>query len=77
MTGFMRHGLGDCTEAHHCGCLNTKPSAVDHTQIIAEAAREYVRGIGAWESGTDLYPNAEEDALFAAVEAEHTEKEGA
>ena len=70
MTGFMLHGLGDCTEAHHCGCLATQSSAVDHTQAIAEAAREYVRGVGAWESSTRLYPNAAEDALFAAVEAE-------
>lgn len=26
MTGFMLHGLGDCTEAHHCGCLTTQAS---------------------------------------------------
>lgn len=36
----MRHGLGDCTEDHHCGCLDTAPAAVDHTQAITEAARD-------------------------------------
>ena len=46
------------------------PNPCGHTQAIAEAAREYVRGVGAWESGTHLYPNAAEDALYAAVEAE-------
>ena len=75
MTGFMLHGLGDCTEAHHCGCLATPAPAVDHTQAISEAAREYVRGIGEWESGPHLYPIAAEDALFAAVEAERADKE--
>lgn len=51
------------------------PPAVDHTHTIAEAAREYMRGLREWESGDPPYPFAAEEALIAAVEAEHTEKE--
>ena len=32
MTGFMLHGLGDCTTENHCGCLAGAP---DHTAEIA------------------------------------------
>lgn len=89
MTGFMLHGLGDCTPARHCGCLDTQPeggrtmkifyhegSPLAHTIAIAEAAREYVRltylakdplNVGEWARARR--------ALFAAVEAEQTEKE--
>ena len=70
-------------------CETTAPlPAVDHAQviaeaaskytpIIAEAAREYVRGLREWASGTHPYPAAAGGALVAAVEAEHTEKEEA
>lgn len=77
MTRFMLHGLGDCTADHHCGCLATQPPAVDHTQAIADAAREYVRAINTWISGAHPhpYPAAAEEALIAAVEAEHPDKE--
>ena len=75
MTGFMLHGLGDCTEAHHCGCLATPAPSVDHTYTIAEAARECVRCLLAWASDGGKYPYAEWNALIAAVEAERADKE--
>ena len=50
-------------------------SPLAHTIAIAAAAREYVRGLHAWASGTHPYPAAADDALVAAVEAERTNKE--
>ena len=52
-------------------------AASKYTPIIAEAAREYVRGLREWASGTHPYPAAAGGALVAAIKAEHTEKEEA
>lgn len=74
----MLHGLGDCTSARHCGCLATPSSSVNHTERIAEAAREYVRIRRAHLDHGPLLSDrkAAHDALIAAVEAESAEKEG-
>ena len=52
----------------------TPAPAVDHTQAISEAAREYVRAIEAWVCGTHPYPAAAADALIATVYAERADK---
>jgi hypothetical protein len=45
MSGFMLHGLGDCTPERHCGCLDIPamtapeptPTADEHTDAVARA----------------------------------------
>ena len=78
MSGFMRHGLGDCTAERHCGCLAGAPT--DRTAAIAEAARKYVAAIraheGAWPSlKTKLAVWDTKEALIAAVDAESADRE--
>lgn len=66
----MLHGLGDCTAARHCGCLATPSSSVDHTQAIAERAREFVDAVHAKDRATSAYEDAI-DARNASGRAIH------
>ena len=45
MSHFMRHGLGDCTEAHHCGCLTHMTEARDNARAEVERLSARVEAV--------------------------------
>ena len=80
MSGFMLHGLGDCTPERHCGCLDipamTAPEptpTVEHIDAVARVVHRFVESHDRDEMVAELLTSTDATvhaALAAALPAE-------